>query len=132
MKRIILGISVLLILAQNGFAETDAEFDKKIENESDKVWKQIYQCNKESSNHQRTGDVNICLKAIKLINKNPYVFKEGMQKYGEYNNAGILYKYSDKNYLKAYEYYMKAAKLGNINAQKNLNIMCKENPWACK
>ncbi len=49
-----------------------------------------------------------------------------------YANAGLLYDESKGDKLKAYEYYMKAAKLGNIRAQKNLSIMCKNNPWACK
>ncbi len=120
------------MLVQNGFALSDAEWDKKIANEPDKVWKQMYRCEKEAVNNQKTGDVNICLKAIKLINKNFYVFKEGATKHIEYNSAGALYEFSDNNYLKAYEYYMKAAKLGSTSAQKNLNNLCKKSAWACK
>ena len=131
MKRIILSVSVLLMLVQNGFAKTDAEYDKQIANEPDKVWKQIYRCNKATMNHSSTANVNICLKAIELINKNRYVLNEGAKESISYLNAGAMYvAQGDK--LKAYEYYMKAAKLGNTIAQSNLSIMCKQNPWACK
>ncbi len=71
MKRIILGISVLLILVQNGFAKTDAEWDKLIASQSSENWKQAYKCDKEALNHKRTGNVNECLKSITLQEKNP-------------------------------------------------------------
>ena len=129
MKRIILGLSVLLILAQNGFAETDAEYDKLIANESSKEWKQSYRCVKVTLNHSSTGDVNECLKSISLQKKNP---NTGLNIAITYLNTGVLYNESVGDKLKAYEYYMKAAKLGNVQAQKNLTIMCKQSPWACK
>jgi len=121
-----------LLLTQNGFARTDAEYDKKIANESDKVWKQIYHCHKEAINHQYNGNVNVCLEAQKLIDKNPYVHRQGVPQSGENINIGVLYDDSEKNYIKAYEYYMKAAKLGNTQAQINLDILCKKHAWVCK
>ena len=36
------------------------------------------------------------------------------------------------NKITAYKYLMKGAKLGNVEAQKNLDKLCKESPWACK
>jgi len=132
MKRIILGLSVLLMLAQNGFAQTDAEYDKQIANEPDKVWKQIYRCNKEGNNHRYDGNIDVCLKAQRLIERNPYVHKEGMRQSGENVNIGILYADSKKNYIKAYEYYMKAAKLEDTTAQRNLDILCRKHSWVCK
>ena len=133
MKRIILGLGVLLMLAQNGFAKTDAEYDKLIEQESDKTWKQMYRCMKASGeNSMYTASVNTCLKAISMVDKNRYVLKEGAAEHIQYTNAGILYQYSEKNYMKAYEYYMKSAKLGSTNAQSNLDILCSEHSWVCK
>lgn len=34
--------------------------------------------------------------------------------------------------VKAYEHFRVAAKQGHQDAQNNLNILCKESPWACK
>ena len=34
--------------------------------------------------------------------------------------------------FKTYELWLKAAKQGNSNAQGNLDILCKQSPWACK
>jgi len=136
MKRIILGLSLLLMLVQNGFAMNDAELDQMIANEPDKVWKQIYRCEKAANlNNKYSADVGICLKAIDDINQNPDSVKaEGLSKVlaVEYVNTGILYSKSKKNYIKAYEYYMKAAKLGDTVAQKNLDILCREHSWVCK
>ena len=133
MKRILLGLSLLLMLVQNGFAKTDAEQDKMIINESDITWKQTYRCNKATNNHGSTSSVTVCLKAIE-IQKNTN-FKHDNMLANNYLNAGYLYEKSEHNYIKAYEYYMKAANVGGengLNAQNNLNIMCKKNPWACK
>ena len=51
------------------------------------------------------------------------------------NNLGFLYvkgKGVPLNKIKAYQYWMKAARLGSTEAQHNLDILCKESPWACK
>jgi len=51
------------------------------------------------------------------------------------NNLGVLYVKGlgvPLNKIKAYQYWMKAAKQGNANAQYNLDRLCKESPWACK
>jgi len=128
MKRIILGLGVLLMLGQNGFALTDAEYDKLITNETDPMWKQIYRCNK-AAEHYKSSSVDICLQAIKLLKNNGWKEKDYQIMF---LNTGLLYDESKGDKLNAYKYYMKASKLGNIQAQKNLNIMCKESPWACK
>ena len=50
-------------------------------------------------------------------------------------NLGVLYEKGlgvPLNKIKAYQYWMKAAKQGNANAQYNLDRLCKESPWACK
>ena len=36
------------------------------------------------------------------------------------------------NKIEAFNWWMKAAKRGHVDAQKNLDILCKESPWACK
>lgn len=36
------------------------------------------------------------------------------------------------NKIKAYQEYIKAAKVGNPDAQRNLDNLCKKSPWACK
>jgi len=53
MKRIILVLGVLLMLAQNGFAYTDAEYDAKIAEQTTEVWKQIWRCNKVSDKRNK-------------------------------------------------------------------------------
>jgi len=129
MKRIVLGISVLLMLVQNGFARTDAEYDRIIASNTTNLNKQIWRCNKAANNHNSTANPNICVKAISLMKKNGTFDKK---EFGiPYLNLGLIYDETGDD-LNGYKYYMKAARLGNIAAQKNLNIMCKESPWACK
>ena len=130
MKRIILGLSLLLMLVQNGFAKTDTEFDKEIANETDKVWKQIRKCDKAAINHPNDADVDICLKVIPLKQERGDFSNSSFAI--TYSNIGVLYDNSEKNYIKAYEYFMKAAKLGNTKAQKNLDILCRKHSWVCK
>jgi TPR repeat protein len=51
------------------------------------------------------------------------------------NAIGIMYKYGNgvkMDKIKAYHTYLKAAKMGNEHSQVNLDILCKESPWACK
>ena len=60
--------------------------------------------------------------------------------YGEYSSSvmtkiGYFYRNGwgvDTNKILAYKYYLEAAKAGNQNAQGNLDLLCKESPWACK
>ena len=50
-------------------------------------------------------------------------------------NLGVKYhkgKGVPLNKIKAYELYLQAARQGNENAQRNLDILCKDSPWACK
>ena len=50
-------------------------------------------------------------------------------------NLGVAYYYGDgieTNKIKAYEHWRVAAQQGNQEAQKNLDILCKNSPWACK
>jgi TPR repeat protein len=132
MKRIVLGISVLLMLVSNGFAKkySDAEYDRNINNSSGYM-KQNIKCEKAASNYLKGGDIQECIKAVNLINKsNDPKAKEYLA--SETFNLAFMYDEGIKDKLKAYKYYMEAAKLGHINAQNNLRIMCKNNPWACK
>ena len=129
MKRIVLGISVLLMLVQNGFAMSDAEYDKRISEQKTEVWKQIWRCNKASNNHKYDGDVNICLKSLQMQKNNGEIEKNLAI---DYLNIGTLYIRSKGDKIKAYKYYMKSAELGNTIAQRNLDKLCKESPWACK
>lgn len=134
MKRIVLGISVLLMLVQNGFAMTDAEYDKKISEQTTEVWKQIWRCNKASDNRNKyKSDVSECLKVIPLKEQNRNAFSDNSLSI-TYLNIGEIYN-SQNDKLNGYKYYMKSAKLGGkggLTAQSNLNIMCKQSPWACK
>jgi hypothetical protein len=67
MKRIILGLSLVLMLVQNGFAYTDAEYDRAIANTTNKALKQVRICEKITLNHSYTGNVRVCVKAIVTI-----------------------------------------------------------------
>jgi len=130
MKRIILGLSLLLILVQNGFAETDAEYDKIISEQTLEVDKQLWRCNKAALKHKYTSDPKVCIKALELEKK---VYPDAKNVIAIlHTSIGILYYHNKKDYVKTYEYFMKAAKLGNTDAQRNLDILCREHSWVCK
>ena len=119
MKRIILGLGMLFMLAQNVFAESDMST-------------YIKACNKDIK-HPRTASVSNCLKVLRY--KEKYSSEYTNKSFAiSYLNIGLIYDETGDD-LNGYKYYMKAANLGGpagIQAQKNLNIMCKESPWACK
>ena len=131
MKRIILGLSLFLMLVQNGFADTsEAAYEayaKTLEFEYDKAG---VRCAIESRFHKDRANVDICLKAVKLMKEsnNPDAKKKLP---GTLIGLGNLY-YSSKNYVKAYKYYMESAKLGNTGAQRNLDILCRNHSSVCK
>ncbi len=56
-------------------------------------------------------------------------FANGCNKLGlsYYNGRGV-----NQNKIKAYQYWLKAAKTGNSDAQHNLDILCRQSTWACK
>lgn len=50
-------------------------------------------------------------------------------------NLGLAYalgKGVETNKIKAYEHWSIAAKQGGQEAQNNLDMLCKQSPWACK
>jgi len=132
MKRIVLGLSLVLMLVQNGFADTDEEFDESIASTSSQVQKQALRCEKEANNHAKDGNIQECVKAVKLLealpNSNPNKRYLSSISY----NTGQMYFFGQDNKIKAYEYWYKAAKYGHKDAQNNLNLLCKQYPWACK
>jgi len=131
MKRIILGLSLLLMLVQNGFAETDAEYDKLIMNSTSNLHKQMYRCLRSAFNHPTTSNPDICIKVLDIAKKdNVKLSKDDISE--TYLKSAVLYYSSKKDYIKAYEYWMKSAKLGNTTAQSNLDVLCKEHSWVCK
>ncbi|RLD55912.1 MAG: hypothetical protein DRJ01_15995 [Bacteroidetes bacterium] len=97
MKRIILGISVLLMLGQNVFATTDAEFDNRIKNAKTLQIKQMHRCHKAAMNHMSTANVNVCLKSIEIQRKNG-VPESDLGVY--FANVGLLYDESKGDKLK--------------------------------
>jgi len=51
------------------------------------------------------------------------------------NNLGTCYatgKGVKLNKPKAYQYYLQAVKEGSVEAQQNLDLLCKKSSWACK
>ena len=94
------------------------------------------------------GDIKMCVAAAEIYDFYLKNYKKAVPLYEEackhdnlkFNseacyNLGLLYFYGkgvSKNYYKAYEYWIKAAKKGNTKAQHNLDILCREHPWACK
>ena len=134
MKRIILGLGLLFMLAQNGFAKdyTDVEWDIKIANAPDKIWKQYYKCRQVVENHRTKSDPEICKQVVPLIKNSHKSHALHNEESDILLKVGYLYDYSKKNYLKAYEYYMKSAKLGDTTAQRNLDSLCREHSWVCK
>ena len=130
MKRIILGFSLLLMLAQNGFARTDAEYDVKIKEQKIEVNKQIWRCNKAALNHKYNSNPEVCIKAYNELEKEYPNEKDTIAVMAL--SSGLLFNYSKKNYMMAYQYYIKSAKFGNTIAQKNLDILCRKHSWVCK
>ena len=135
MKRIILGLVMLLILTQNGFAQQsqqtinkgDAIYDMLIA-ASKGLSKQKLKCDKIANYHMRTGSPKECIKAVEMIKKT--ADKQGLVDY-LYNTAQ-LYFFSEHNKIKAYEYWYEAAKLGDKEASENLSLLCQQDPWVCK
>ena len=97
---------------------------------------QLILCQNQTNYHQKNANINVCLKAIQYIKqgKDLGFVSSQRKKYlaTAYLKAGVLYHVSEKDYIKAYEFYMKAAKLGDKYAQNNLDILCKQHPWVCK
>ena len=139
MKRIVLGLSLLLMLVQNGFAgqqNEEAECDNLIAKAKQEWNKEVLKCDKEAIFHLSKANVKPCLKAIELIKKTPnsknWVGQKAKGSLGEcYLNAGVMYYYVP-SYTKSYKYLKKAAELGESNAEKGLDILCREHPWVCK
>ena len=131
MKRIILGLSMLLMLAQNGFAVSNTEYDTLISEAPNKYIKQVYKCEQLANYNVKKGDVSICTKAVSLLEKLPLSspIKQYLGSISD-NAAVVFYQQGDK--INAYKYFMKSAKNGYKPAQKHLDIVCKESPWACK
>lgn len=78
----------------------------------------------------KSEDYEESLKFFRKIEKN------NSDNYGEsLNFIGLMTEKGNgtkQNKIKAYNYYMEAAKIGNKNAQENLDYLCKNSPWACK
>jgi len=112
------------------FASTDAEYDRYIAYEKDPIWKQIAICDKAVLNHPRTSNVDDCKKVITMKKRAGKKFDR--KSFGiSYLNIGVIYK-SQGEIINAYKYYMKSANEGNTLAQKYLNKLCRQSPWACK
>jgi len=130
MKRIILGLGMLLILAQNGFTKTDAEWDRLIAKATMEVNILIQKCNKEAINHPNYGNPEICVKAF---NKTEQDYPKMQLENATFSySAGLLYYKSKKDYYKAYEYWTKSAKAGYTEANRSLVILCRKYSWVCK
>lgn len=103
------------MLVQNGFAETDAEWDKLIKNEKDPLEKSTLMCQKEGINHKDYGSPQICIDSANLYRDQKQLSLYQQQLYGQaYHNAGIMYTFGkgNKNYKKAYNMFLKAYKVG--------------------
>ena len=115
MGRIILGLSVLLMLVENGFATTDETYDKLIKKEKNQLIKQIIMCEKVANNHKDYGSPQICIDSANLYKQQKNLSADEQDRYGEaYNNAGIMYTFGkgNKNYKKAYKMFLNAYKVG--------------------
>ena len=135
MKKIFFILSVLLLVAQNSFAgeKEDVALAKKFKHQ--KALHQVLLCENEMNYHANEGKIDVCLKAVKYIQKgyDLGILKNRKKEFiaESYLNAGVI-AYSSGDKIKSYQYFIKAAKLGDTQAQKNLDILCKESPWACK
>ena len=136
MEKIILGLSLFLLLIQNGFAGEKEDIQYANQQKNHQALYQLILCQNQTNYHQKNANINVCLKAIHYIKqgKDLGFVSSQRKKYlaTAYLKAGVLYHVSEKDYIKAYEFYMKAAKLGDKYAQNNLDILCKQHPWVCK
>jgi TPR repeat protein len=126
MKRIILGISVLLLLVQTAFAYTDEEFDRWIKDEKNPLTKQTFMCEKEVTHHKDYGSPQICIDSASLYKKQKILSTDEKDYYGEaYNNAGIIYTFGkgNKNLKKAHKMFLNAYKVGY--GKKHSDVMHK-------
>ena len=114
------------MLVQNGFARTDAKYNKLIKDEKDPLTKQILMCEKEASNYLDYGLPQICMDSANLYKKEQELSTVNKERYGEaYNNAGMMYAYGkgNKNFKKAYEMFLNAYKVGY--GKKHSDVMHK-------
>jgi hypothetical protein len=126
MKKLIFGSSLFLVMLQNGFAYTSAEFDSAIKREHRPWLKQVIKCSKVAS-IPNSDSVNVCLKAIDMTKNKPIRYKSEVL-----HNTATVYYFDLGDKVKAYKYWKKASDLGNIGSQKHLSIMCNQDAWACK
>jgi len=128
MKRIILGLSLVLILVQNGFALTEAELNRR----ALEVLNSTLDCaNAAEKYFTKESTLQKCIEAVNVIQKYYEPGLKGSLSQSAFN-TGLIYYEVKNNKIKAYEYWFLAAKYGNKSASKNLSIMCKQDPWACK
>ena len=125
MKRIILGLGVLLILAQNGVAlDFNTNFNAK-------WFKQVQKCEDQTYLKDKANIVE-CSKAINMIEKYSQLDKDQKELLAEsYMNMGFLYYYKS-DYVNSYKNLIIGAKKGSLQAQKNLDILCRQHSWVCK
>jgi len=138
MKKIILGLTILIAHLFGGY---DEDVASAINNKDFKRLEQIwikganegivsYQTNLGIMYSQGAVVKQNYKKAVKWYTK----AAEQGDKNAQYN---LALKYHNgqgvkKNYKKAVKWYKKAAEQGDKNAQWNLDILCGQNPWACK
>ena len=176
MKRIILGVSVLLMLVQNLFGYTYEEYNQVSLKAKEKYVHNVILCERDTHFRATIGDIRECKNVIEQINSfknktkqqikylgesfyNLAKLYEDSPKYKDYKlaikmyeksiavgydeyskgkvrvNLGFLYYYgkgASKNYIKSYNLWKDALINGSSVAQNNLEILCKESPWACK
>jgi len=73
-----------------------------------------------------------CHEAIMILETTPKLSKMQNESLTESHlNMGVLYYYKS-DWINSYRYWKVAAGRGDLTARKNLEILCKEHPWACK
>jgi TPR repeat protein len=92
--------------------------------------------NCDNGNSSGCHSVGILYRYGKGVNQN-YIkareyFEEACKKNSNACNELAIMYYKNKDKIKSYQYFLKAAKLGNLTAQDNLDILCKKSPWVCK
>ena len=124
LRKILLILSIILLSSSSSNAkENDVDLFTECFNA-------LSTCEFQATKKQK-GDMNVCLAGKKFLESNCKGTVMEPHIHEEYLNIGVLYYYKNDK-LNARDYLLKAAKLGNLKAQKNLDILCKESPWACK
>ena len=137
-------IKFYLLASNQGMADAQLNLGSIYENDEIDYAKAIYyyELSANQGNFKAQYNLGRMYEKGKGVNKDykkaiQYYTLSANQNYAEaLVNLGIIYYNGSHgvktNKIKTYQLWMKAVKQGDQKAQNNLDVLCKESPWACK